>query len=120
MLFSKLENISGYWKIMLGVVCKDKTIFVWSFGTYQLKVMYSSLMNDPSIFQTMMHQVLTGLKFVHVYLDDVVILSNAHEDHMQHLKTVIDLVNAHGLKLKIRKFSLAQDQVELLGHILDA
>lgn len=58
------------------------------------------LMNTLSIFQRMMDELLGYLRFVRVYLDDVVVFSKTLYAHLDHLRKVIDIVAKHGVKLK--------------------
>lgn len=78
------------------------------------------LMNAPSTFQRMMGQVLADLPFVRVYLDDVILFSKSVEDHLEHFKTVMEPIATHGLKIKIIKCFFAKNEVDILGHIVDA
>lgn len=75
-IFSTLDLFSGYWKVKMFEDCREKTTFVWNYGTYQFEAMQFGLMNAPSTFQRMMVRVLTGLEFVRVYLDDVLCFQN--------------------------------------------
>ena len=61
------------------------TTFVCRYGTYKFEVMPFGLMNVPSTFQRMMDTIVLGLKFVLVYLDDVVVFSKTLEEHLRHL-----------------------------------
>ena len=77
-VFSTLDLFSGYWQVRMANECKEFTTFVCRFGTFKFEVMPFGLMNAPSTFQRMMDVILAGLKFVRVYLDDVVVLSLIH------------------------------------------
>jgi hypothetical protein len=44
-----------------------------------------------------MDQVLFGLSFVYVYIDDVLIASAIPEEHFEHLRLVFELLATHGL-----------------------
>ncbi len=65
-----------------------------------------------------MHQLLGHLPFVRVYIDDVTIYSKTLEEHMEHLKIVINALYKAGLKLNREKCSLFRDQIKLLGYII--
>lgn len=61
---------------------------------------------QPLVFQRLMQQVLKGLKpesgpeFVTVYLDDIIVFSPTLEEHLDHLRLVIEKIESAGLKLK--------------------
>lgn len=76
-------------------------------------------MNALSTFERMMDDLLGGLQFVKVCLNDVVVFSESTTEHVEHLKEIIILVAILGLKVMISKFEFAEDQVQLLQHIFD-
>ncbi len=71
-----------------------------------------------------MQQVLMGLNpekgpdFVAVYLDDVLIFSQTLEEHMDHLRLVLDRLIEAGLKLKPFKCHFVCREVQYLGHLI--
>lgn len=78
-------------------------IITFSFGTYMSGVMSFKLMNVPLTFQCKIDSLLDRLPFVKVDLDDVVIFSGSHDDHVAHMKHIAHLVEKHSLVLKIKK-----------------
>ena len=103
-----------------GGKCKEMTTFVCRFGTFQFEVIPFGLMNAPSTFQRMMDQLFQGLRFVKIYLDDVVFFSKSVQEHISHLREVLEMIATIGLKVKISECSLAQSQNRLLGHIISS
>ena len=51
-------------------------------------------------------------KFVIVYLDDIYIYSKTHEEHLGHLRTVFELLQANSLKLRLKKCTFAQTETK--------
>lgn len=66
------------------------------------------LTNAPSVFQRLMQKVLMGLNtsegpsFVSADIDDI-ILSTTLEQHLEHLRIVLQHLHEFGLKLKPAK-----------------
>lgn len=118
--FSTLDLASGYWQIDLEENSKPKTAFITQDGLYEFNVMPFGLHNAPATFQRAMQEVLRGLnwKFVLVYLDDVIIFSKSFEEHLDHLKQVLERFRSVGLKLQPKKCTFAQKEVKYLGHIV--
>ena len=82
------------------------------------------LTNAPGVFQRLIQQVLMGLNpelgpsFVAAYIDDILVFSSTLEDHLQHLRLVLERLKEVNLKLKPAKCRFARKEVEYLGHIL--
>lgn len=53
-----------------------------------------------------------------VYLDDIIVFSNNHEEHLLHLSLVLERLQQHGLKLKIGKCAFGKTSLDYLGHTI--
>ena len=124
--FSTLDLASGFWQIRMDPQAREKTAFVTPHGLYEFLVMPFGLTNAPAVFQRLMQKVLNGLnpdggkQFVAAYLDDILVFSETLEDHLIHLRKVIDRLKAANLKLKPAKCMFVRREVEYLGHIITA
>ena len=122
--FSTLDLASGYWQIKVHPESVEKTAFVTPQGLYEFRVMPFGLTNAPAAFQRLMQKVLMGLNpeegedYVAVYIDDVLVFSRTLEDHLEHLRLVIDCLQQAGLKLKPSKCHFVREEVEYLGHLI--
>ncbi|GBG61225.1 hypothetical protein CBR_g19758 [Chara braunii] len=65
-------------------------------------------MND--IFRDILEQ------YVLVYLDDILVYSRTLEEHLRHLRDVLDRLSRHGFYAKLSKCRFAQHKVDFLGH----
>ena len=67
-----------------------------------------------------MDLVLTGLalKVCLVYLDDIIVLADTFEHHMERLELVFGRLNSEGLKLNPSKCRLIQLKTKLLGNVV--
>ena len=119
-----LDLASGYWQIRVAPGSQEKTAFVVPHGLYEFRVMPFGLSNAPAVFQRLMQKVLMGLNpedgqaFVSVYIDDILIYSRTLEEHLSHLRLVLERIKSAGLKLKISKCAFVREEVEFLGHML--
>lgn len=120
-VFSTLDMTSGYHQVEVAAQDRDKTAFVTGRGHHlRFVTMPFGLCGAPSTFQRLMERVLQGLvwKSTVVYLDDVVIFSRTPEEHVGHLREVLERFEAHNLKLKPRKCELFRSEVGYLGHVV--
>jgi len=57
------------------------------------------LSNAPNTFMKLMNQVLKSFlrKFIVVYFDDILIYSSSEDEHMQHLREVLTVLQGNKL-----------------------
>ena len=55
-----------------------------------------------------------------VYIDDILIYSKMAEEHLVHLREVLELLRKHKLYAKISKCDFWSKEVEFLGHVVSA
>lgn len=115
--FSQLDLTSGYHQIRIREEDVCKTAFVTRYGSYEWKVLPFGLSNSPSVFQKMMNSVLYGYidKFVQLYLDDVLIYSKTAEEHLNHIKLVLERFRKNKLYINPSKSNFNRSEVDFLG-----
>jgi len=121
-IFSTIDLRSGYWQIPMAENSIPITAFTTHIGLFEFLRMPFGLTNAPAIFQRAMNQVLSGLigRCCMAYIDDVVIWSKSVEEHVQHLKLVLERLRKAGLQLKPSKCHFGLSKIELLGHSVSA
>jgi hypothetical protein len=70
------------------------------------------MMND--ILRDFLHE------FVIVYLDDVCIYSRTPEEHVEHLRLVLQRFKEEGLKLRLKRCFFGLQEMEYLGYTVSA
>jgi hypothetical protein len=59
-------------------------------------------------------------KYFAVYLDDICIFSSSLEEHILHLRAVLQRLREHTLYVKPTKCAWGQSEIEFLGHFVSA
>jgi putative transposase len=63
-----------------------------------------------------MDRILAGLNFVFVYLDDVIIGRRSMSEHLQHVRTLFQRLQAAGLVITREKCVFGVMEVDFLGY----
>lgn len=119
-VFSKLDLCAGYHQIWVN----DKDIFKTTFrtheGHYEFLVMPFGLTNAPSTFQATMNFILKPYlhQFVVVFFDNILIYSSSREEHLGHLRVILQCLQDNKFHVKLSKCNFHQDQVDYLGHLV--
>jgi len=120
-IFTKLDLTHGYWQIGLSHRSRKYTAFSSEAGFHQFKVLPMGLTNACATFQRLMDKVLKELigEICFVYLDDVIIFSEDEDEHLKHVKMVIERLKQAKLKVKLSKCEFAVKKIVYLSHIIE-
>ena len=117
MYATSLDLNMGYYHIELTPTAKKYCTIVFPFGKYEYQRLPMGLCNSPDIFQEKMSELMTGLEFVRVYLDDILCITcGTFKEHLHQLEQVFKRLKDAKLKVNLRKSSLAKPELEYLGY----
>lgn len=72
----------------------------------------------PSLFQSVMDQILLGLKQVFCYLDDILIGGASLEECRNNLFEVLGRLQRHNVRINLSKCKFLTNTVSYLGHVI--
>ena len=100
--FSKIDLRSGYHQLWIRKADVSKTTFRTRYGHYEFLVMSFGLTNAPAAFMDLMNRVFRPYvdQFVVVFIDDILVYSKSMEEHVYHLRTVLQTLREHQLYAK--------------------
>jgi hypothetical protein len=104
-VFSKIDLRSGYHQLRIWPSDIPKTTFITKYGLYEYTIMSFGLTNALAFFMNLMNSAFMDYldKFVVVFIDDILIYSQSEEEHVDHLKMVLQRLREHQLYANLSK-----------------
>jgi hypothetical protein len=103
--FTKLDLRSGYHQIRVTEHDAWKTDFKTKHGLFEWLVMSFEICNALTTFMHVMNDVFRPFldDFVIVYLDNIIVFSGTWDEHVRHVKKVLDTLQREKLYVKMSK-----------------
>ncbi len=119
-IFTKLDLRNAYHLVRIREGDEWKTAFNTPRGHFEYLVMPFGLSNSPAVFQALVNDVLRDMvdQFIYVYLDDILIFSSSLQEHVQHVRRVLQRLLENGLFVKAEKCAFHAQSVPFLGFIV--
>ena len=119
-VFSKIDLRFGYHQMKIKTADVPKTAFYTRYGHYEFLVMPFGLTNASAAFMDLMNRLFKPFldKFVVVFIDDILIYSKSVEEHENHLRLVLQLLQEKKLYAKLKKCEFWLDSVAFLRHVV--
>ncbi|KAD2392835.1 hypothetical protein E3N88_39812 [Mikania micrantha] len=118
--FSKIDLRSGYHQLKIKDSDISKSAFRTCYGHYEFVVMPFGLTNAPTVFMDLMNRVFHDclVEFVIVFIDDILVYSRSKEEHEEHLRTILGILQKKKLYAKFSKCDFWLEKVSFLGHVV--
>ena len=109
----------GFYHLTLTPNASRLCTIVMPWGKYEYLRLPMGLCNSPDLFQEHMSELMAGLEFVKVYIDDILCLTKSDfKDHLRKLEEVFMRIEQAGLRINAEKSFFAKPEVDYLGfHI---
>ncbi|KAJ9543627.1 hypothetical protein OSB04_023334 [Centaurea solstitialis] len=119
--FSKIDLRSGYHQLRVKEADIHKTAFRTRYGHFEFLVMPFGLTNAPAAFMDLMNRVCRPMldRSVIVFIDDILVYSKTKEDHVVHLREVLEVLRKERLYEKFSKCAFWLEEVQFLGHVVN-
>ena len=113
---TKVDLLKGYFQVPLTERASEISAFVTHDGLYRFKVLPFGMKNAPATFQRLMNAVTQGLGNTVTYLDDVVTYSDTWDEHVVHIRALLERLAEAGLVVNLSKCEFGKGRVTYLGH----
>jgi len=119
-VFSNIDLRSGYHQLRIKPEDISKTTFRTRCGHCEFTVMPFGFTNAPTAFMDPINRVFRPYldKFVVVFIDNILIYSKDRDEHVDHLRMVLQTLREHQLYDKLKKCEFWLEKVVFLGHVV--
>ncbi len=115
-VFTSIDLRSGFWQVPVEKASRKFLGFSTQKGNFSWNRMPFGLRNATNHFQSCMMKVLDKCSdFCLVYVDDIIIFSQTHTEHLEHLAKVFKCLQEAKLCIKIEKCKFCVDEISFLG-----
>ncbi|KAA3484677.1 DNA/RNA polymerases superfamily protein [Gossypium australe] len=121
-VFSKIDLISGYYRLRVKDSDISKTTFRTRYEHYEFLVKHYGLTNAPAIFMDLMNRIFRPYldRFAVIFIDDILIYSQDENKHAEHMRVALQTLREKQLYAKFNKCEFWLREVSFLGHIVSA
>ena len=118
---SLIDGKDAYEQIRVEPEHVPRTLFTTPDGTMVSEVMQMGDCNGGATYQTLMTYIFAPYigVYMDVYMDDIVIYSDTPDDHVIHVKSVLDILGKEQLYLSKEKLHFFVERLKILGHVID-
>jgi hypothetical protein len=95
--------------------------FRTKYETYKNLMMFFELINESSIFQNFMNDVLMNYfyEFVIAYLNDIIVYNNNKKEHIQHVRKILQRLRKTNIQTDVDKCEFRIIETKFLDMIID-
>jgi hypothetical protein len=117
-IFSSLDAARGYHQIPIKKEHRWKTAFFTHRGLFEYNTMPFGLKTAPAVFQRFMDGILGRSRWTAAlcFIDDVIIFSNTVEEHVEHIRYILEAATKVGLKFSPTKCHFGYASLKFLGR----
>ena len=115
---SEIDITKAYHQVLLALESRKYTAFPTNLGLMQYTRMPFGLASAPATYIRLMRKVLKDVDNVVCYFDNIFVISQDWESHLQHLRNVMTCLREHGLVAKPSKCFLGFQEITYLGYKL--
>ena len=118
--YTKIDLADAYNQVMLGPESQKRLALSTHRGVLlQLRLPFG-ISSAPGYFQEIMDQLISDLRGVTSYMDDILVSGANASEHLQNLRALLQRLQDKGLRCRKEKYLFARASVEYLGYTLSS
>lgn len=114
--FTILDIKQAFFQCELHEDSRYITTFRTPWGMFRFKRLIFGVNCAPEMFQRTLENLLSGIKNVVNFIDDILIWGESEDEHDKALQSVLEALRHYGVLLNSRKCKFKQRQVRFLGY----
>ncbi|KRH94722.1 pol polyprotein, partial [Pseudoloma neurophilia] len=118
-VFSQIDLEKGFTKLQLNLLTDTKLLSLGHLRKFEYNRRPLGLQNAPKFFNNIISSLLSEFNNVIVFIDDILIFSNAVEEHLTCLDKIFSKLLANNVIINFEKSNFMKPEVKYLGYILD-
>ena len=117
--FSTFDAVQGYWQMILAKEARPLTTFMSHQGRYRFLRCPMGLNATGDEYCRRGDLAIQGLKCVEKVVDDLLVHSQSLDEHITHVRDLLQRCRETGITLSKKKFNFAKKEVNFVGYIIN-
>jgi hypothetical protein len=115
-----LDLQQAFFQVELDEKSRQYTGFKTPFGLFQYTVLPNGAKNSSKCFQRLADKILLGAEdYAAAHVDDFIIFSPSWEQHLAHIRDILERLRKANLTVKLKKCQFARKSIKILGHVIE-
>lgn len=119
-VYCVLDLEGAYLQLPVNPDCADLLVINTHRGLYRYNFMPLGLSSAPAAFQSVIDEILKGVRKALAYFDDVIMWADSEEELYALLETVLGLFSKYNIKVNASKCRFFERKVNYLGYTVSA
>ncbi|XP_055901962.1 uncharacterized protein K02A2.6-like [Eupeodes corollae] len=119
-IFCKLDVKQAFMQCLLDERSQMLCALSTDMGIYKVLRMPYGIKVATSIFQQEMEKIISGLKGIAAFVDDILVAASSADELLERLEALFDKLSQAGIRLNKNKCVFLADSIEYLGHTINS
>lgn len=117
-VFCVLDLSGAYQQLLLDESSRQYMTINTHLGLFRPTRLQFGVSSGPSVFQSVMDQILQGVSNVRAFIDDLIIHGSSLQDCCKHLEEVLKKLSQFNVRVNIEKCQFFCHEIKFLGHLI--